>query len=111
MTSTLVSLAIALAAGLIIGMERGWVERGGSEGSRLAGVRTFALIGLLGGLWELLASENPILFGFAFLAFAVVMGVAHFAESRANHDYGITTVVAALITFVLGAVAVRGQHV
>jgi uncharacterized membrane protein (DUF4010 family) len=111
MSDALPSLAIALAAGLIVGMERGWVERGGAEGSRLAGVRTFALIGLLGGLWELLGNGNPLLFGFAFFGFAVVMAVAHFAEARDDHDYGITTVVAALITFVLGAVAVRGQHV
>lgn len=111
MTGAFSSLAIALAAGLIIGMERGWVERSGSEGSRIAGVRTFALIGLLGGLWELLANGNPILFGLAFLAFALVMAVAHFAETRDDHDYGVTTIVAALITFVLGAVSVRGHHV
>jgi uncharacterized membrane protein (DUF4010 family) len=108
---TLASLAIALAAGLIIGMERGWVERGGAEGSRVAGVRTFALIGLLGGVLELINDGGPILFGFGFLAFAALMAIAHFAESRSNHDYGITTVVAALITFVLGAASVRGHHV
>jgi len=110
-TDTLLSLAVALASGLIVGMERGWVERGESEGSRIAGVRTFALIGLLGGLTELLSGGNALLFGFALLALAVIMAVAHFAESRSDHDNGITTVVATLVTFVLGAVAVRGQHV
>mgnify|MGYP003336333990 CR=1 FL=1 len=36
----------------------GWQEREGPEGSRTAGIRTFALIGLLGGLW---AAMFPLL--------------------------------------------------
>jgi len=111
-TETLLNLAFALAAGLIVGMERGWQERSASEGSRVAGIRTFGLIGLMGGLWEILGSgENSILFGLAYLAFALVMVIAHFAESRVSHDFGITTVVAAMITFLLGALSVRGERV
>ena len=48
-------LAIALAIGLIIGVERGWKERERVEGSRVAGLRTFGLIGLAGGLFAFLA--------------------------------------------------------
>ncbi len=46
----LVGLGLALASGLLIGLERGWQQRERPEGHRVAGVRTFALIGLLGGL-------------------------------------------------------------
>jgi uncharacterized membrane protein YhiD involved in acid resistance len=53
-------LALALALGLLIGLERGWQERTAIEGSRIAGIRTFGLIGLLGGLWELLAGRNGV---------------------------------------------------
>ncbi|MFO7496238.1 MAG: MgtC/SapB family protein [Desulfobacterales bacterium] len=43
------TLLAALAIGLLIGIERGWSEREEEEGDRIAGIRTFSLIGLLGG--------------------------------------------------------------
>jgi uncharacterized membrane protein YhiD involved in acid resistance len=49
------NLGLALALGLLVGVERGWQEREAAEGSRLAGIRTFGLISLLGGLWDLLS--------------------------------------------------------
>jgi uncharacterized membrane protein YhiD involved in acid resistance len=48
-------LGLALAIGLLIGLERGWRERDFGDGERAAGIRTFALIGLLGGLWGAMA--------------------------------------------------------
>jgi uncharacterized membrane protein (DUF4010 family) len=111
LSDTIFGLALALALGLLIGVERGWQTRAAAEGSRVAGIRTFGLIGLLGGLWEILAGEAlEIIFGFAFLAFVILMAVAYVTEARATQSYGVTTIVAALITFVLGALAVRGQH-
>jgi uncharacterized membrane protein (DUF4010 family) len=108
---TLFSLGLALFLGLLVGVERGWQERAAAEGSRIAGIRTFGLIGLLGGLWELLSrSMGDALLGFAFLGFVLLMAISHVAEARVSKDYGITTIVASLITFVLGALAGRGQH-
>ena len=52
--SDLMGVGIALAAGLLIGLERGWHQRDIPDGHRVAGLRTFALIGLLGGLSGLL---------------------------------------------------------
>ncbi len=43
-------LAVALAIGLIIGIERGWKQREEREGGRAAGLRTLTLAGLLGGV-------------------------------------------------------------
>ena len=95
-------LGVALAAGMLIGLERGWHERAMPEGSRVAGIRTFAIIGLLGGLWALLGElVGEIALGFAFLAFAVVMIIARVRATAKIDDYGITTVVAALVTFAL----------
>ncbi|MEJ2119198.1 MAG: MgtC/SapB family protein [Alphaproteobacteria bacterium] len=103
-------LGVALAAGMLIGLERGWHERAMPEGSRVAGIRTFAIIGLLGGLWALLGElVGEVALGFAFLAFAVVMIIARVRATAKIDDYGITTVVAALVTFALGAIALRGQ--
>lgn len=105
---SLEGLFIALAIGLLIGVERGWHERAASEGARIAGIRTFGLIGLLGGLWAMLAKDlGEILLGFAFFAFSVIMIVAHVLDTRVDRDYGITTVVASMVTFALGALAVQ----
>jgi hypothetical protein len=43
-------VALALGIGLLIGLERGWRTRAAESGSRTAGVRTFAISGLLGGI-------------------------------------------------------------
>lgn len=103
-------LGVALAAGMLIGLERGWHERAMPEGSRVAGIRTFAIVGLLGGLWALLGElVGEVALGFAFLAFAVVMIIARIRAAAKIDDYGVTTVVASLVTFALGAIAVRGQ--
>ena len=40
-------LGIALAIGLLIGMERGWRARDREEGMRVAGLRTYGMISLL----------------------------------------------------------------
>ena len=80
-------------------------------GINIAGIRTFGLIALLGGLWEIFARGlDEILLGFAFLAFVVLVVISHVAEARVSKDYGGTTLIAALITFVLGALSVRGHH-
>jgi len=47
-------LGTALAIGLLIGIERGWHGRTEDEGDRVAGIRTFSLSGLLGGIWAVL---------------------------------------------------------
>ena len=42
-------LAVALAIGMLIGIERGWKGREAEEGEREIGLRTLALVGLVGG--------------------------------------------------------------
>lgn len=108
----LISVGIALALGLLIGAERGWQEREAAEGSRIAGIRTFGLIGLLGGLLALItirSEHSDILLGFAFLALAVTLIIAHSVDRGSERNYGVTTIIAALITFVLGILTVHGE--
>lgn len=103
-------IAVALAVGLLIGIERGWRDRDYADGKRVAGVRTFALVALLGALWGLLANElGAVLLGFGFVAFTALVIVAHLLDVRRNQDYGITTSAASLVTFVIGALAAQGQ--
>jgi uncharacterized membrane protein (DUF4010 family) len=104
------NLGVALAVGLLIGIERGWHQRMAPEGSRVAGMRTFGLIGLIGGLAALLGRDLGGWFATGVLAVvAAGLIVARWQAVKLEHDIGITTVVAALITFCLGALAMEGR--
>lgn len=108
--SSYYTLGVALALGLLVGLERGWQERDLKEGERVAGVRTFALIGLLGGIFGLLAREHgPALLGIAFAALAGVLVVAHVTGQQRVPDLGITSLVAQLLVFSFGAMATQGH--
>jgi uncharacterized membrane protein (DUF4010 family) len=104
-------LGVALAIGLLIGVERGWAERDEEEGTRVAGVRTFALIGLLGGAAALVMQPLGVpLTALGLLALAVLFATAHVVQARTRPDrLGITGPVAGLLTFVLGALAASGE--
>jgi len=110
-------VALALGMGLLIGLERGWSTRDAPSGSRAAGVRTFAICGLMGGLLGAMAFgpgrsltlEGSVLLGAAFIAFSAVICIFGVVENRAAGRYSATTTVAALLTFVLGAYAAIGD--
>ncbi len=88
-------LAVALAIGLVIGIERGWKQREEGEGDRAAGLRTHALSGLLGGVWGALALRRApggtIALGLAFAAFAAAIIVFRYREMIHDKTFGATT--------------------
>jgi len=103
-------LALALAIGFLVGVERGWRDRDVAEGGRTAGIRTFALIGLLGGIAGLLGASMG---GWAFAALGLPFAGAFIwfkqREQADEHDHSVTAVVAALLVFALGAYATVGD--
>jgi uncharacterized membrane protein (DUF4010 family) len=103
-------LAIALAIGLLVGVERGWKERDEPEGGRTAGVRTFGLIGLFGGVAALLsATHGPLILAVAFIAVAGVMTPFEILNAHAEKTVDATPLVAQLLVFALGAAAGLGH--
>lgn len=103
-------LGVALAIGLLVGCERGWQDRDVPSGGRTAGIRTFGLSGFLGGLAGYLQTEaGPTLPAVLLLLFGAAFVVFKLRESKADEDYGVTTVIAAFIVFALGAVAIVGD--
>lgn len=102
----LLSLATALAIGLLIGAERGWRGRTLNDGQLAAGIRTHGLVGLFGGLSTLLADTFG---GGAWIASLVVLGLLVLAgyvnDLHKNGDRGLTSEIALLLTFVLGSLA------
>jgi uncharacterized membrane protein (DUF4010 family) len=110
-------LAVATAIGLLAGVERGWRERKSGPGMRTAGIRTFTLIGLLGGLFGAIAKslDEPvaasIVIAVGMLAFSAMFAVYRLRELEREKAYGATTVVAAMLTFGLGVYALLGDEI
>lgn len=98
----LTGLAAALGIGLLIGIER---ERRKGEGPAraAAGLRTFTLASLLGALAMLLGGGATL----AVLAAVVgALAIVSYRRSR-DDDPGLTTEIALVLTFMLGALAMH----
>jgi uncharacterized membrane protein (DUF4010 family) len=105
-------LAAALAAGLVIGLERGWQERTGPDGSRVAGVRTLTLIALMGGvLASLVPMAGPLPLAAGLLGLAALTVASYRADIEARGGVSETSAVVALLAFAIGALAASGQAV
>ncbi|WP_322819811.1 DUF4010 domain-containing protein [Tepidiforma sp.] len=99
-------LAVALGIGLLLGAER---ERRKGEGPRrgAAGIRTFALVALAGGVAMAVGGGVVLAAALAFVALAVVAAYA----LGDREDPGLTTEVAVVVAFLLGALAWREPQV
>jgi uncharacterized membrane protein (DUF4010 family) len=91
---------VALAIGLLIGLER---ERRKGDGSTraAAGLRTFGLVGLLGGVAALIGGDGFVLLTGAFVALGAL--AAYWLGDR--KDPGLTGEVALVVTYALGVLA------
>lgn len=99
-------LLAALAAGLLVGIERGWRQREEIEGTRVAGVRTFTLIGTSGGLIAILTLHLSAILGAILLACMVVLLAGAFLRPRTGPvSRDATTMIAAFTTLCLGLLA------
>ena len=110
MDTQLLPLLVALALGMLIGLQRGWHERDTPAGGRIAGIRTFGLLALSGALAGMLTT--PLGSGIAIamgLAVTLLLGLAHWLDSNNDHDYGITTVVAGVVTYLTGLLTILGD--
>lgn len=104
--------ALALGIGLLFGVERGWRSRDEPGGTRAAGIRAFALMGLLGGIGGALAQQMGVWVLVTVLAAAALLltvGYVKSLESRPDPDRGLTTEIAGLLCVGLGAYAVIGD--
>jgi uncharacterized membrane protein (DUF4010 family) len=103
-------LIAALAVGLLIGLERGWNDRDLPEGGRVAGLRTFALTGLLGGVLghlQPIFGPWPLLGSLLGLSFLLTVSYGH--EVKQSGNLSATTAIAMLLTLALGAFASYGN--
>lgn len=100
-------LGLALGLGLIVGLEREWSDQ------KVAGIRTFAMITLLGAICSRLAVHfggSVVALGFAATAALMIAGTWALVRSGRS-DAGMTTEVAALVMFAVGAAIPLGHAV
>jgi uncharacterized membrane protein (DUF4010 family) len=102
-------VGLAAAIGLLIGIERGWRSRQARDGSRVAGIRTFTLIGGLGGICGLL--PGTITLGLCLAGFAIPFGAFEWRRAKETDNFSATGFIAGLLTFALGAYGTRGSIV
>lgn len=96
-------VAVALVIGLIIGAEREQRHADSKSGDDRPGIRTFSLVALLGAA-AMLIGEGYLL---AALGLAVAAGAVTGFVLGDRLDAGLTTEMALLLTYALGALAIR----
>lgn len=101
-------LLLSLALGLLVGLERGWKEVTEVDSYPFLGLRTFGLTGLLGGIIGIIADGNLIVCAIAFASYAALMIAVFMGNCGRPHGVGLTTVIAAQITFALGMLTTMG---
>jgi uncharacterized membrane protein (DUF4010 family) len=100
----------AVACGLLIGIERGFNLRHVAEGSRVAGIRTFTLLGLVAGVAGLLGSLGQVIAGGALIAAAAaVLAIGYRNRPDIASRPDATSAVAGLGTLALGFLAGLGN--
>jgi len=101
-------LAIAALAGAVVGLERQWSGHAEGPGARFAGIRTFTLLGLVGGIsGGLLARGAPALAAVMVGGAAALVVAAYVRASRRDVDG--TTEAAALVVLAAGTLAGAGE--
>jgi uncharacterized membrane protein (DUF4010 family) len=92
---------VALGIGILVGIERER-DQGRKEEFRVAGVRTFTLISLLGATSGLLFQYNAALSVAVFAGVIILVASGYYLSSVRGQSLGQTTEIAELIVFTLG---------
>lgn len=103
-----VKILLVLFLSFLVGLER---EEHKTETDHYAfgGVRTFPLIGLVGYAMAFISGDQliPLTIGFAVVAAFLIISYSH--KLSVNKDAGVTTEVAGLTIYLIGALVFRGQ--
>jgi uncharacterized membrane protein (DUF4010 family) len=101
------SVGSGLAAGVLVGLERGFKLRGQKEGYRVAGVRTFSLLGLCSGVAGLISKSQPFAAAAVILGMLAYLAIAYAPKLRAKGD--VTSPIAAAATIAVAFLGGMGM--
>ena len=102
-------IALALALGLLVGLQRGWAQRQDEPGTRFAGFRTFGLLGLTGGVAGTLSGSSPPMATIMLAAAAVLIVIGYYRTSLRDDSLSGTASVVGLLTVACGMLAATGR--
>jgi uncharacterized membrane protein (DUF4010 family) len=106
------NLVVAGLIGLAVGIEREWSGHASGPGARFAGVRTFFLVGLIGGLGGLFAARGEVAIATPIVAGTTLLAVTAYAVAASRGGAAAadgTTEVAAIAVLALGLMAGFGE--
>jgi uncharacterized membrane protein (DUF4010 family) len=104
----LVSLAVALGVGLLIGLQRqhSAQQDGQPEGQYLGGIRTYPMYALAGGLCVLLAQKLTLwLLPATLVVLTAPLILAYMQDLKEGKDRGLTSEVSFVLAFLLGVMS------
>jgi len=100
-------VGVGLVVGVLVGLERGFKLKDMADGRRVAGVRTFSLLGLAGGIAGLLGSMGQGIVSAVLMVGAIVMLAIAYAP-RLTAEGDATSPVAAIATLGIAYLAGNG---
>ena len=100
---------IALALGFLIGLEREYSKRVQDKTEQFAGVRTYTLMSLFGFLCAYLALRYGDWIFISGLVSLFALVIAAYALSAKPGAYGVTTELAGVLAFLIGAFVFQGE--
>jgi uncharacterized membrane protein (DUF4010 family) len=101
-----VAVGCGLAIGALVGLERGFTLRGQQEGRRVAGLRTFSLMGLAAGVSGLIAASQAMVSAIIVAAMLGYLAIGYAPRLKAKGD--ATSPIAAAATVALAFLAGTG---
>lgn len=105
-------ILLALAIGFLVGIERGWRSRDEEPGGRVAGIRTFTLLGLLGGFLGIgLKGDLGLLFLLLAAGAVAALIAGYVVDMLRDDNVSATSALAAVATMALGAFSTSDQMV
>jgi len=99
-----IALGTAVAVGLLIGLEREQT-RPETAARLFAGVRTYPIFALIGGLATMLEPASMWLPLVALAGVIALVAISYAADVRNGGDHGVTTEASVIATYLLGALA------
>lgn len=101
------SVGSGLVAGVLVGLERGFKLRNQKEGYRVAGIRTFSLLGLGAGIAGLISAAQPFAAGAIIFGMLTYLAVAYAPKLKAKGD--VTSPIAAAATIAVAFLGGMGS--
>lgn len=103
-------LGVALALGTLIGLERERKNQLSGRTDSYGGIRTYALIALLGALSYIISAYSGAFFVVVSAGLIALLIVGYVLSNRHGHSLGMTSEVASILVYVIGVLSAMKMY-